>query len=152
LAAGRIRGAFAALLVAVGLLSAAPVRAAAPETEIRALLQAQSAAWNRGDLEGFMDAYERSDTLRFASGGNITYGWKGTLERYQQHYPDRATMGTLSFQIIDVAVLGADAAVVFGHWELARAKDRPSGLFTLVLRRTPAGWRITADHTSSAEK
>ena len=134
------------------LLCASGLRADGADGEIRTLLQVQAEAWNRGDIDGFMQAYERSDTLRFASGGNITYGWEATLERYRRRYPDRAAMGRLAYHLIDVRIVGPDAAVVFGRWELAREKDHPWGLFTLLLRRTPAGWRITADHTSSAEK
>lgn len=119
--------------------------------DIRAVLAAQTAAWNRGDIPGFMAGYWHSPQLRFASGGTITHGWQPTLERYQRRYPDSSAMGTLTFTLHEINVLAPDAAVVFGRWELARAQDRPWGLFTLVLRKTSAGWRVTADHTSSAE-
>jgi len=136
------------LLLLLTLLAPA-LRAAAPASEIRDLLASQAAAWNRGDLPGFMAAYENSERLRFASGGTITHGWQPTLDRYRQRYPDRAAMGTLAFTVLEVHVLAPEAAVVFGRWELTRAADRPWGLFTLVLQRTPAGWRIVSDHTSS---
>ncbi|MFI5335553.1 MAG: YybH family protein [Opitutales bacterium] len=123
---------------------------AGDEEAIRAVLAAQAAAWNRGDLDGFMQGYWKSDELRFASGGTITHGWQTTLDRYRAHYPDRAAMGTLTFTLQEVHLLAPDAAVVFGKWELARAKDKPWGLFTLILRKTPDGWKVTADHTSSA--
>jgi uncharacterized protein (TIGR02246 family) len=140
------------LLLAVVLGLAPLLHANDSAGEIRALLQAQTEAWNRGDLAGFMLAYDRSDDLRFASGGTITRGWQTTLDRYRKRYPDQATMGKLTFTVIDVDLLAPDAAVVFGHWELARAKDHPWGLTTLTLRRRAEGWRIVADHTSSAEK
>jgi ketosteroid isomerase-like protein len=140
------------VLFAFGLAFALALRAGDAAGEIRELLQVQSAAWNRGDLDGFMQAYEHTETLRFASGGTVTRGWQTTLDRYKKRYPDRAAMGVLAYQLLDVNVLSADAAVVFGQWELAREKDHPWGLFTLTLRRTDAGWRIVADHTSSAEK
>ena len=114
------------------------------------VLQTQADAWNRGDLEAFMQTYAPVEELRFASGGNVTYGWKPTLERYKQRYPDRAAMGTLAFSELTVTALSSDAALVFGHWQLTRAHDAPHGLFTLLVRRTPGGWKIFADHTSSA--
>lgn len=139
-------------LVALALLAPAALRASDDAGAIRAVLMAQAADWNRGDIAAFMRAYWKSDQLRFASGGTITRGWRTTLERYLQRYPDKAAMGTLTFTLIDVDVVAGDAAVVFGQWELARAQDHPWGLFTLVLRKIDGAWVITADHTSSAEK
>ena len=124
--------------------------ASTASAEILPLLQSQAEAWNRGDIDAFMQTYAPVDDLRFASGGNVTYGWKPTLERYKQRYPDRAAMGTLTFSELVVTELSRDAALVFGHWQLARAHDAPHGLFTLLVRRTAAGWKIFADHTSSA--
>jgi len=139
---------FLLLLLSIPLLLRAEVA-----DDIKAVLLTQQAAWNRGDIDAFMAGYVQSDDLRFASGGTITYGWKTTLERYKAHYPDKATMGTLAFSNLVVTELAPDAALVFGKWELTRAKDTPWGLFTLTLKKTPAGWRIFQDHTSSsAEK
>ncbi len=129
----------------------AAVLRAAPADEIAQLLAAQSAAWNRGDIEGFMQGYLQSDELRFASGGNVTYGWRATLERYKKGYPDKAAMGTLAFTELVVTPLAPDAAIAFGRWQLTREKDAPGGLFTLTLRKTAGGWRIIQDHTSSAK-
>ncbi len=80
----------------------------------------------------------------------MTRGWQETLDRYKQRYPDRAAMGSLTFSDLDITVVSADAAVVFGRWRLITAKGEPNGLFTLLFRRTDAGWRIVADHTSAA--
>ncbi len=133
-------------------LFVAAVRAGEPVAEIKAVLAAQTDAWNRGDLDGFMRAYWRSDELRFTSDGTVTRGWKSTLKRYKKRYPEKAAMGALTFTIQEVTVLAPDAAVVFGKWELAREQGHPWGWFTLTLRQLPEGWRIVADHTSSAEK
>jgi ketosteroid isomerase-like protein len=124
--------------------------APAASAQICGILESQTAAWNRGDIDTFMQTYAQVDDLRFASGGTVTYGWKATLERYQQRYPDRAAMGTLAFSGLTVTELAPDAALVFGHWELTRAADKPHGLFTLLVRKTAAGWKIFADHTSLA--
>ena len=123
--------------------------------DVRAVLSEQQAAWNEGDLEGFMAGYVQGDSLRFASGGNVRYGWQETLEGYQRGYPDCAAMGTLTFSDLDVDVLSPQHALVFGRWHLARQgeadADAPQGLFTLLAERQPDGtWRIAADHTSSA--
>jgi uncharacterized protein (TIGR02246 family) len=136
-------------LLVLGFTTAAVARAGASE-EITALMHTQADAWNHGDIAGFMQGYAQTEDLRFASGGSVTYGWRQTLERYQQHYPDRATMGTLTFSEIVVTVLAPDAAIAFGRWKLTRAKDAPNGLFTLTLKKSAAGWRIIQDHTSSA--
>ena len=137
-----------ALLFSLRAAEPAPVSLAT--REITALLDAQAAAWNRGDLNGFMQAYAQTEDLRFASGDTVTYGWRPTLERYRQRYPDKAAMGTLAFSDLVVTGLAPDAALVFGHWQLTRAKDTPHGLFTLTLKKSAAGWRIIFDHTSSA--
>lgn len=123
---------------------------AAEKAAIRAVLADQVAAWNAGDLERFMAGYAQTDSLRFASGGSVRHGWATTLERYRKSYPDRAAMGTLAFEQLDIRVLAPEWAMVFGRWQLDRADDAPSGLFTLMFQRRAEGWRIVHDHTSSA--
>lgn len=125
--------------------------AAHEESAIRAVMAAQVDAWNRGDLPGFMAGYAKSDTLRFASGGNERRGWQTTLDAYVTGYPDRAAMGTLVFDIRDVQLLSPPWALVFGEWRLQRAADEPWGLYTLLFRKTDAGWKVVHDHTSSGE-
>jgi ketosteroid isomerase-like protein len=117
---------------------------------IQALLERQQTDWNRGDVEAFMGGYERTPSLVFTSGGRIERGWEAAHARYRRTYPDRETMGQLTFSDVEVTLLGADAAVVLGRYTLVRKQDRPRGVFTLVLRRTPGGWKILHDHTSSA--
>jgi uncharacterized protein (TIGR02246 family) len=141
--------AFTATFLAAAAFTASV--AAAPADEIRALLAEQSAAWNRGDLEAFMQAYAQTDDLRFASGAKVTFGWRATLDGYKKTYPDRAAMGTLTFSELAISEFGPDAALAFGRWKLTREKDTPNGLFTLTLKKTAAGWRIIHDHTSSAK-
>jgi ketosteroid isomerase-like protein len=147
----------AALLGAVLLLAAcaAPTVAPAPPPEaaaaVRAVLDAQVEAWNAGSVRGFMDGYAQTDSLRFASGGNVRTGWQATLEGYERGYPDGAAMGTLRFDSLDVQVLSPRWAVVFGRWRLDRAEDAPNGLFTLLFERRSEGWRIVHDHTSSGD-
>lgn len=142
------------LLTALLVLASCAAALPAGDTEaaqIRAVLAGQAAAWNRGDIDGFMQGYWNSEQLRFASGDSVTYGWAAANKRYHAHYPDRATMGTLEFSDLDVELLAPDAAIVFGRWALQREHDRPHGLFTLVLRKTVDGWKISRDHTSAAD-
>lgn len=119
------------------------------EIEIRRVLQQQIEGWNDGDIPAYMKGYTKSDSLRFASGGSVTYGWQNTLERYSRRYTDAQTMGTLTFSGVTVDSLAPDAAVVFGTWRLQRATDAPWGLFTLLFKKSNDGWRIIHDHTSS---
>ncbi|MDT7540163.1 MAG: hypothetical protein QOE33_67 [Acidobacteriota bacterium] len=117
---------------------------------IRAVLDSQAAAWNRGDIEGYMDGYERSDATVFVSGDSITRGWQTVLDRYKKSYDTRDKMGTLAFSDLDIKPLSPFYCVVTGRWQLTRASDAPHGRFTLIFRKTSAGWRITHDHTSAA--
>ena len=121
----------------------------AAKQEIMQVINSQQKAWNNGNIEGYMQGYHKSDSLRFASGGNVSYGWQTTLDRYLKGYPDKATMGELTFSEIDIQMISETSAVVFGKWELEREKDHPWGLFTLVFRMTNDGWKIVHDHTSS---
>ena len=126
-----------------------PEDTAAIEAEIRALLERQSGAWNEGDLVRFVADYLDSPRLRFVSGGSVRYGADDVLERYRRNYPDRAAMGVLTFTDLDVRVLSDEYVFVFGRYNLERENDAPTGLFTLLFERTPDGWKIAHDHTSS---
>ena len=120
------------------------------EQEVRALLDRQAADWNAGNLQAFMQGYARSDSTRFASGSDILLGWQTVFDRYRRKYGDKQTMGKLTFSDVDVQMLGPESAFAFGRWHLTRQTTNTSGLYTLILRKTTAGWRIVHDHTSSA--
>ncbi len=117
---------------------------------VRAVIEAQQAAWNRGDLEGFMEGYAKEDSITFVSGDTVTRGWQTVLDRYRKNYDSRAKMGTLTFSELEFKPLSEFYVMAVGRYELARDGDRPRGRFTLVFRRTTGGWRIVHDHTSSA--
>lgn len=119
------------------------------KSDIKATLKRQDAAWNRGDIDAFMEDYVKTETLRFASGGKVRYGWQTTLEGYKSRYPDRATMGFLTFTDLEIDVLSKTDALVFGRWALTRESDLPSGLFTLRMKNIDGSWKIKSDHTSS---
>ena len=120
-------------------------------TDVRAVLDAQAKAWNRGDIEGFMAGYWRSEKTTFAGANGVFRGWQALLERYRRTYPDRAAMGALTFSELEITMLAPDAALVLGRWQLERASGPVGGVFSLVLRKLPEGWRIVHDHTSTVE-
>jgi ketosteroid isomerase-like protein len=147
----------ALLLVAIIPLSALAQSSAKPNKRegkdiaaIRAVLYAQRDAWNRGDVEGYMDGYVRSDDTVLVSADNVTRGWQTVLDRYKKNYNSREKMGTLTFSDLETTLIGTDAAMVLGRWHLKRAGDEPHGRFTLIFRKTKQGWKIIHDHTSSA--
>jgi len=120
------------------------------EMAIRKVLQSQVEAWNRHDLDAFMVGYWNSPELTFFSGATVTHGWKPTLERYRKKYQSPGTeMGKLEFQDLQVEMLGPNAAFVRGKFLLTLSDGKqPHGLFTLVFREFPEGWRIIHDHSS----
>ena len=118
--------------------------------EIQSVLTAQQDAWNRGDIDAFMNGYARSALTVFVSEDEVRRGWETVSDRYRVKYSDPAKMGTLGFSEIEVTILSPDAAVVLGRWKLKRENDEPHGRFTLIFKRLPEGWRIVHDHTSAA--
>ena len=129
---------------------AAPEQIANAITEIRSVLQAQQDAWNRGDIDGFMNGYARSASTVFISEDTVRRGWETVRDRYREKYSNRSKMGTLAFSDLEITLLSSDSAVASGSWKLNRANDQPHGQFTLILKRLPEGWRIVHDHTSAA--
>jgi beta-aspartyl-peptidase (threonine type) len=140
--------------ICLGLLLAVVAAPAAPLPEpdaVRQVLLDQQAAWNRGDLEGFMAGYWRSPKLTFFGGGTEKRGWDAALERYRQRYQGKGhEMGKLTFSDLNIEALGPDAAWVRGRWQVVTSKEKLGGLFTLVFKKFPEGWRIVHDHTSSS--
>ncbi|GAB3638037.1 nuclear transport factor 2 family protein [Hymenobacter arcticus] len=132
----------------LGLALAAPPT---PRQAIARVLTTQTAAWNRGDIPGFMAGYWHSDSLVFISKKGPTYGWQPTLDNYRRSYPDATQMGQLDFSQLRITTLGTEAAQVVGHWHLARpgvAAGDLQGQFLLVFRKLNGQWVIVADHTS----
>jgi uncharacterized protein (TIGR02246 family) len=126
------------------------VKRPADRGAIRAVLDAQEEAWNRGDIDAFLKGYWHSPDLTFSGSNGIFRGWDAVMARYKKNYPGRSAMGTLDFSNLEFRFLGPDAVLVLGHWYLKREKDEIGGVFTLVFQRFPEGWRIIHDHTSAS--
>jgi ketosteroid isomerase-like protein len=119
------------------------------ERAVRAVLDTQRDAWNRGDLDGYMAGYAKSADLVFTSGGKIRRGWQDTYDKYRAKYGgDTSTMGHLAFEVLAIQPLGADGAIVLGRWKLDGTPVAGAGVFSVALARTVDGWRIVHDHTS----
>ena len=131
-------------------VGAAPQNPADAIAEIQSVLRAQQDAWNRGNVDEFMNGYAKSASTVFVSDDEVRHGWETVRDRYRQKYSDRTKMGTLAFADTEVTMLSPDAAVVLGRWALKRASDKPHGRFTLIFKHLPEGWRIVHDHTSAA--
>jgi ketosteroid isomerase-like protein len=140
---------FPVIIVSLGAILATSISAqAADGNPVRAVLDDEVAAWNRGDIDGFMQAYARSPNTTFVSGDEVTRGWQTVRNRYAKKYDSREKMGTLTFSEVEITFPGDDVAVALGSWSLQRKNDRPHGKFTLLFRHFPQGWRIVLDHTS----
>lgn len=118
------------------------------EQEIKNVLGNQQAAWNKGDIESFMDGYWQSDSLMFVSKSGITYGWQNTLNNYKTGYPDAASMGLLDFDIQQVNRLSDSYYFIVGKWHLTRHIGDLGGHFTLLFKKVDGKWVIISDHTS----
>jgi ketosteroid isomerase-like protein len=118
--------------------------------EVTKVLDDQIAAWNRGSIDEFMRGYEVSESTVFTSGARVVRGWKNMLDRYRSAYGN-GDIGKLQFSEIEVTAISKDAALVLGRWQLQRAGQQSGGVFTLLFRKTRAGWRIIHDHTSTSQ-
>jgi ketosteroid isomerase-like protein len=127
-----------------------PLMAASPEQSIRRVLDDQVAAWNRGDIPGFMEGYDKSESTTFV-GSTVTKGHAEVLANYRKRYPTPEKMGTLRFSDLEIRPLGAEYASVIGRFHLDRpaaAGGEASGIFTLLFQKTAKGWKVILDHTS----
>lgn len=144
---------FAVLLLAIGFTvqTRAQTKTAsnrADEVSIKALLAAQTKAWNNGDLKSFMEGYLPSDSLLFVGKSGPTYGFNNTLNNYKKGYPDTAAMGKLTFTLLNLSPIEKKHYRVLGKWELKRSKGNVSGYFTLLLEKIKGKWFVIQDHSS----
>jgi ketosteroid isomerase-like protein len=147
---------FGLTFAAIFLSAIVPLRAQvhgpatpAADAAIQGVMQSQVQAWNHHDLDSFMNGYWHSPDLTFFSGTTETKGWEPTLERYRRRYQSEGhAMGTLSFSDLQVQLLGPESGFVRGKFQLVMPDGKkPHGIFTLIFRKFPEGWRIIHDHT-----
>lgn len=119
------------------------------ETEDRkailTVLKMQENAWNQNDLEGFMQGYIKSDSLKFYGSSGLTHGWQNTLEKYKKGYPTKEHTGNLSFTIDAMTQIEEGSYYVMGQFHLVREAGNASGVFLIVFRKIEGEWKIIAD-------
>jgi uncharacterized protein (TIGR02246 family) len=118
------------------------------DAAIRQILEKQTEAWNKGDLNAFMQTYWKSDSLVFVGKNGVTYGWQHTLDNYRKGYPDKTAMGRLQFTIIRIEFLSDQVYNVIGKWHLTRTIGNLQGHYTLIIKRINGKWLIVQDHSS----
>ena len=118
--------------------------------QIEQLLYQQQEDWNKGDIDAFMEVYWKSPELQFGGANGITKGWQNTLDGYKNRYPDKVTMGTLSFDIKDLSKHSRRVVSLTGSWDLKREIGDIGGHFLLIWRKIKGDWVIVVDHTSSS--
>ncbi|MDF1672142.1 MAG: DUF4440 domain-containing protein [Vicingaceae bacterium] len=117
------------------------------QAAILSVMNQQEKDWSTGNIEGFMQGYWQSDSLMFIGKNGIKYGWQTTLDNYKKSYPDKAAMGKLEFEVLNLEV-NNNTAYMLGKWSLIRKADNPNGYFTLYWKKIDAKWVITIDHTN----
>jgi ketosteroid isomerase-like protein len=115
---------------------------------IRQVMDAQQAAWSKGDIQGFMEGYWNSPDLMFVGKSGVNYGWEQTLKNYQKGYPNIEAMGQLTFTVLKLEKMSKGSAFMIGKWHLKRNRDELSGHFTLLWKKIKGKWLIVADHSS----
>jgi ketosteroid isomerase-like protein len=118
------------------------------ELDVIKILLKQESAWNRGDINSFVESYKNSpDTLFINS--QIERGYDGMVDAYRHAYPTRESMGQLAFSELEVVGIDEKVAICAGKYKLERSKKaggNAEGLFSVVMEKTENGWKIVADH------
>ena len=123
------------------------LNAQTPEESIRSIMQAQSDAWNKADIDGFMKYYWNDPELTFVSKRGVSKGWQQVYDNYKKGYPNQEAMGILSFDQLVFDQMNTKAYMVTGSWHLQK-KEEVGGWFTLIFKKIKKDWLIVYDHTS----
>ena len=116
--------------------------------QIKVLMKEQETSWNQGDIPAYMQHYWQSDSMLFVSKKGVTHGWQQTLDNYLKSYPDKATMGKLTFDHLSFQYIDPKHIIIIGSWQLIREKGNVEGYFSLLWRKIKGKWKIVIDHTS----
>lgn len=116
--------------------------------EIMKVMDLQAQNWSNGNIEGFMDGYWKSDSLRFLGSRGLTKGWQTTLDNYKKAYPDKRAMGKLVFDYISFEPMNQKQMFVVGKWTLEREKDTLGGYYSLLWQKFGEEWKVIFDHTN----
>jgi len=115
---------------------------------ILAVMDAQQIAWSKHDLEGFMQGYWKSDSLKFYGSNWVTLGWEKTLANYKRGYPTPDHSGTLKFKINDISKINEGAYFLMGEYHLTRKVGDANGIFMIIFKKINGEWKIIADTSS----
>ena len=118
------------------------------KNEIISVLKSKENFWNKGNIEGFMQGYVKSDNLVFNGSSGPFYGWDSVKDRYMKTYPSKEKMGILNFKIQNISLITSNVAQLLGQFILTYPKNEVSGYFTLVFIKSKGKWLIFSDHTS----
>jgi uncharacterized protein (TIGR02246 family) len=114
------------------------------------MLHASAESWSRGDLEGFLDDYAEDAIM---VGSRVLRGRDAIRRSYRAGYwSGGAPEDALRFRIVDTRVMGPEAALVLGRYELfdrQTGETTSAGVFSLALERQSGAWRIVHDHTTA---
>ncbi len=113
--------------------------------EILAVMKVQEEAWSNHDLEGFMQGYWKSDSLKFYGSNGITLGWNKTLANYKKGYPTKGHSGKLNFKINDISKINSGSYFVMGEYHLKRKIGNADGVFMIIFKKIKGEWKIIAD-------
>ncbi len=134
-------------LAAVTIIASCQTNKEQAKASIEAIMNQQAADWSNGNIEGYMNGYWKSDSLRFMGRKGITYGWTSTLEKYKNSYPTKEAMGELKFNYISFESIG-NSMLVIGKWTIVYPNDTIGGYYSLIWKQINGEWKIVLDHTS----
>ncbi len=139
---------YSILLLFITLLSCNKSNFNKDVSSIKDVMDKQAISWSKGDIDGFMEGYWKSDSLRFLGRRGLTKGWQTTLDNYKKSYPNPTAMGTLKFTHISFEPFNNNNMLVVGKWALHREKDTLSGYYSLIWRKIDKNWKVVFDHTN----
>jgi len=117
---------------------------------IRALFESACAAWNRGDIDGYLTDYWHSDKVRWVSEGTVRYGFEAIAAAFKARFDSPVNMGRLEVADLQIQLLGESDALVFGAWTQTTPMARRHGVFTVHMKKIDGEWLVVSDHSSTS--